>query len=91
MGRVGQWEQTIDEKNRFILGARETWTSGTTWNKNYSDFSASGQFIHSLDKDSNLYLNISQSFIMPQFGQMFPSSATGTDRKSTRLNSSHGS
>ncbi|MGP1365779.1 MAG: TonB-dependent receptor plug domain-containing protein [Schwartzia sp. (in: firmicutes)] len=77
-GVFGQWEQTIDEKNKFILGARETWTSGTTWNKNYSDFSASGQFIHSLDKDSNLYLNISQSFIMPQFGQMFPSSATGT-------------
>ena len=77
-GVFGQWEQTIDEKNKFILGARETWTSGTTWNKNYSDFSASGQFIHSLDKDSNVYLNISQSFIMPQFGQMFPSSATGT-------------
>lgn len=77
-GVFGQWEQTIDEKNKFILGARETWTSGTTWNKNYSDFSASGQFIHSLDKDSNLYLNISQSFIMPQFGQMFPASATGT-------------
>ena len=68
----------MDEKNKFILGARETRTSGTTWNKNYSDFSASGQFIHSLDKDSNLYLNISQSFIMPQFGQMFPASATGT-------------
>ena len=77
-GVFGQWEQTIDEKNKFILGARETWTSGTTWNKNYSDFSASGQFIHSLNKDSNVYLNISQSFIMPQFGQMFPSSATGT-------------
>ena len=76
-GVFGQWEQTMDEKNKFILGARETWTSGTTWNKNYSDFSASGQFIHSLDKDNNLYLNISQSFIMPQFGQMFPASATG--------------
>ena len=77
-GVFGQWEQTIDDKNSFILGARETWTSGATWNKNYNDFSASGQFIHKMDKDNNLYLNISQSFIMPQFGQMFPSSATGT-------------
>lgn len=76
-GVFGQWDQKIDDKNSFILGARETWTSGTTRNMNYSDFSASGQFIHKLDKDNNLYLNISQSFIMPQFGQMFPSSATG--------------
>ena len=76
-GVFAQWDQKIDDKNNFVLGARETWTSGATKNMNYNDFSASGQFIHSLDKDNNLYLNISQSFIMPQFGQMFPASATG--------------
>lgn len=78
-GVFGQWEQQIDAKNSFTLGARETWTSGATWSKNYSDFSASGQFLHRMDKDNNLYLNISQSFIMPQFGQMFPSGASAVN------------
>ena len=75
-GVFSQWEQQIDTKNSFTLGARETWTSGATWSKNYNDFSVSGQFLHRMDKDNNLYLNISQSFIMPQFGQMFPSGAS---------------
>lgn len=82
-GVFGQWEQKLDEKNSFTLGARETWTTGAMNNMNYSNFSASGQFLHKMEKDNHLYLNISQSFIMPQFAQMFPSG--GSSRSNPNL------
>lgn len=70
-GVFAQWDQKIDDKNSFIIGGRETWTSAT--NQNYSNFSASGQFLHKMDRKNSLYLNISQSFIMPTFANMYKS------------------
>lgn len=70
-GVFAQWDQKIDKKNSFIIGGRETWTSGTK--QNYNNFSAAGQFLHKMDKNNSLYLNISQSFIMPSFANMYKS------------------
>ena len=71
-GVFGQWEQKFDEKNTGIFGMRETWTTGATRGQNYSNLSASAQFLHKLSRDSNVYLNVSQSFVMPTFSQMYP-------------------
>ena len=71
-GIFGQWEQRFDERNTGIFGLRETWTTGAMRNQNYSNLSASAQWLHKLDPDSSVYLNISQSFVMPTFAQMYP-------------------
>ena len=71
-GAYGQWEQRFDEKNTGIFGLRETWTTGATRGQNYSNLSASAQWLHKLDRDTSIYLNISQSFEMPTFSQMYP-------------------
>ena len=63
-----QWDQKIDEKNSFIIGGRETWSSAS---ESYKNFSASGQFLHKMNKNDNLFLNISQSFIMPTLKQIY--------------------
>ncbi len=68
-GVFAQWDQKIDKKNSFIIGGRETWTTGA--DNNYSNFSAAGQFLHKMDDTNSLFLNISQSFIMPTFAQMY--------------------
>ncbi|MBR1886626.1 MAG: TonB-dependent receptor [Schwartzia sp.] len=65
-----QWDQKIDKKNSFIIGARETWASAS---ESYSNFSASGQFLHKMTKNDSLFLNISQSFIMPTLKQIYGS------------------
>lgn len=70
-GLFGQWEQRFDGKNTGIFGLRETWTTGATKKQNYSNLSASAQWLHKLDRDSSLYVNISQSFVMPTFAQMY--------------------
>ncbi len=71
-GLYGQWEQRFDAKNTGILGLRETWTTGAARGQNYSNLSASAQWLHKLNRDSSLYLNVSQSFVMPTFYQMYP-------------------
>ncbi len=73
-GIYGQWEQQFDPKNSFTVSARETWTTGAPGGQNYSNFSAAGQFMHSIGEDNNLYLSIGQSFIMPTFSQMYGAS-----------------
>ena len=73
-GVYGQWEQRFDAKNTGIFGLRETWTTGATRGQNYSDLSASAQWLHKLNRDSSVYLNVSQSFVMPTFSQMYPKS-----------------
>lgn len=73
-GMFSQLEQAFDAKNTGIVGVRETWTSGAWKDKNYHNFSASGQWLHKMDKANNLYVNVSQSFIMPTFAQMYGSS-----------------
>lgn len=70
-GLYGQWDQKINDKNEFILSARETWTTSATKGQNYNNFSGAGQFIHKLDENQSLYVSIAQSFIMPHFNQMY--------------------
>ena len=70
-GLFGQWEQRFDAKNTGIFGLRETWTTGAARSQNYSNLSASAQWLHKLDAQSSAYLNITQSFVMPTFSQMY--------------------
>ena len=70
-GLFAQWEQKFDTHNTGIFGLRETWTTGAARSQNYSNLSASAQWLHKLNADSSVYLNISQSFVMPTFAQMY--------------------
>ena len=72
----GQYDHKFDDKNELIVGARETWTTGGYRDQNYDNFSMSGQYVHKLDDDDSLYANVSQSFIMPTFSQMYGASDT---------------
>lgn len=72
-GVYGQWEQKLNAVNSFILSARETWTAGADKDADYSNFSASGQFIHKLGEKDRVYASIGQSFILPTFNQMYGS------------------
>lgn len=72
----GQYDHKFDDKNELIVGARETWTTGGYRDQNYDNFSMSGQYVHKLDDDDSLYANVTQSFIMPTFSQMYGGSDT---------------
>lgn len=74
-----QVEHRFDARNTLILSGRETWTGGAPRGQNYDDFSAAGQYIHHLNKDENLYVNISQSFLMPTFAQMYGASESAVE------------
>ena len=65
------WETGIDTKNIFTLSARETWTTGANEDKNFDNFSGQAQYIHKLNNEQSLYLNVGQSFKMPSFSQMY--------------------
>jgi len=71
-GVFGQWEQRFDERNTGIFGLRETWTTGAARGQNYHNLSASAQLLHKLNRENSVYLNLSQSFVMPTFAQMYP-------------------
>ena len=71
-GIFGQWEQRFDERNTGIFGLRETWTTGAARGQNYHNLSASAQWLHKLNRENSVYLNVSQSFVMPTFAQMYP-------------------
>lgn len=71
-GVFGQWEQRFDDKNTAIFGLRETWTSGAA--ENYNNLSFSLQYLHTMDKNNNVYASVNRSFIMPTFAQMYGSS-----------------
>ena len=77
-GVYGQWEEHFNAKNTGIFGLRETWTTGATKDQNYSNLSASAQWLHKLSADSSAYLNVSQSFVMPTFSQMYPKNDSQT-------------
>ena len=66
-----QWDQRFDERNTGIFGLRETWTTGAMRDQNYHNLSGSMQWLYKLDRNSSLYLNVNQSFVMPTFGQMY--------------------
>lgn len=72
----GQYDHKFDDKNELIVGARETWTTGGYRDQNYDNFSMSGQYVHKLDDDDSLYANVTQSFIMPTFSQLYGASDT---------------
>ena len=71
-GVFGQWEQRFDERNTGIFGLRETWTTGAARGQNYHNLSASAQWLHKLNRENSVYLNVSQSFVMLTFAQMYP-------------------
>ncbi len=75
-GVFGQWEQRFDSRNTGIFGLRETWTTGAVKEQNYHNLSASAQWLHKLDHNSSVYLNVSQSFVMPTFAQMYAENAS---------------
>lgn len=70
----GQYDYKFDEKNEFIFGARETWTTGGYKDQNYDNFSMSGQYLHKLTENDSLYASVGQLFIMPTFSQMYGAS-----------------
>ncbi|BAL82644.1 putative TonB-dependent receptor protein [Selenomonas ruminantium subsp. lactilytica TAM6421] len=72
-----QLEQKFDAKNTGIFGVRQTWTTGAWRDQNYHNFSASGQWLHKMDKANNLYVSVAQSFIMPTFSQMYGATGAG--------------
>ncbi len=74
-----QAEHRFDEKNTLILSGRETWTGGADRGQNHDNFSAAGQYIHHLNPDENIYINVSQSFIMPTFAQMYGASESAIE------------
>ncbi|WP_276840426.1 TonB-dependent receptor, partial [Anaerovibrio lipolyticus] len=67
-----QLDYNFDEKNNIIIGARETWTSGTVLN--YSNFSGSLAYSYKLGNENNIYASVNQSFILPTFAQMYGAS-----------------
>jgi iron complex outermembrane receptor protein len=71
-----QLEQVFDHKNTGIFGVRETWTAGAWHDQNYNNFSASGQWLHKMNANNNMYVSVAQSFIMPTFAQMYGSTTT---------------
>ena len=73
-GIFAQLTHDFTPKDTGILGMRETWTSGANDDQNYHNFSASGQWLHRMDKENNWYVNIAQSFIMPKFAQIYGAS-----------------
>lgn len=67
----GQYDHKFDEKNEFIFGARETWTTAGYRDRNYDNFSMSGQYLYKLTENDSIYASVQQSFIMPTFSQMY--------------------
>lgn len=70
----GQYDHKFDEKNEFIFGARETWTTAGYMDQNYDNFSMSGQYLYKLTENDSIYASVQQSFIMPTFSQMYGAS-----------------
>ena len=70
-GAFANLEQRFDDKNSFTFGARETWTTSAEKGQNYNNFSMAGQYLHKFDKDNSMYVNVSQSFIMPTLAEMY--------------------
>ena len=67
----GSWETGVDTNNIFTLSARETWTTGANEDKNFDNFSGQAQFVHKMDDEQSLYVNVGQSFKMPSFSNMY--------------------
>lgn len=70
----GQYDHKFDEKNEFIFGARETWSTAGYMDQNYDNFSMSGQYLYKLTENDSIYASVQQSFIMPTFTQMYGAS-----------------
>lgn len=75
----GQWDRPVTEKDRLILSARETWTTGAAEDKNYTNFSGQAQYLHKISDSESLYASAGQSFVMPSFSNMY-STGEGSNR-----------
>ena len=74
----GQYDHKFDDKNEFILGARETWTTSGYLGENYDNFSVSAQYLHKLNDNESLYASYVESFIMPTLDQKYGTSTSAT-------------
>lgn len=72
----GQWEHPVNAADTMILSARETWTAGAPNDRNYTNFSGQGQYLHKLNEKESLYTSIGQSFKMPTFSQIYGSGSS---------------
>lgn len=74
MGLFAQLDYKFNDKDNVIIGGRGTWTSSESNGQSYDNFSTSAQYIHKFDRDKSFYVSVAESFVMPSFKQMFPSS-----------------
>ncbi len=74
MGLFAQLDYKFNDKDNVIIGGRGTWTSSESNGQSYDNFSTSAQYIHKFDQDKSFYVSVAESFVMPSFKQMFPSS-----------------
>lgn len=74
MGLFAQLDYKFNDKDNVIIGGRGTWTSSESNGQSYDNFSTSAQYIHKFDQDKSFYVSVAESFAMPSFKQMFPSS-----------------
>lgn len=72
-----QVDHKLTDRDTIIVGGRGTWTSGSWLDKNYHNFSASGQYLHKFDENQSVYLKAASSFIMPTWSQIAPASNAG--------------
>ena len=78
MGLFAQLDYKFNDKDNVIIGGRGTWTSSESNGQSYDNFSTSAQYIHKFDQDKSFYVSVAESFVMPSFKQMFPSSCVET-------------
>lgn len=74
IGLFAQLDYKFNDKDNVIIGGRGTWTSSESNGQSYDNFSTSAQYIHKFDQDKSFYVSVAESFVMPSFKQMFPSS-----------------
>ena len=74
MGLFAQLDYKFNDKDNVIIGGRGTWTSSESNGQSYDNFSTSAQYINKFNQDKSFYISVAESFVMPSFKQMFPSS-----------------
>ncbi len=66
-----QLDHKFDDQNNIIIGARETWTSGSPDGTNYSEFTPQIQYLHKVRDDLSYYASVAKSFTMPTMNDMY--------------------
>lgn len=66
-----QYEKKLNERNHFLLSARETWAKMDE--KTFNNFSGQMQYIYKLTANESVYASVGQSFRMPYLREMYSS------------------